>query len=90
VSHSLFIAYEAFRSFTRSSFKAKSIWEGIFERMECYLTGRQRAYLSKDRRIALIKSTLSNLPFLFLVSFNPSCGCCQSHKEVTMGLLPGW
>ena len=50
-----------------SSFKGKSIWNGIIEKMEQRLAGWKRMYLSKEGRVTLIKSTLSNLPhYLFL------------------------
>jgi hypothetical protein len=53
-----------------TSFKAKSIWDDIIEKMERHLAGRKMMYLSKDRRITLIKSTLSNLLTYFMSVFS--------------------
>jgi hypothetical protein len=52
-----------------SSFKAKSIWDGIIKKIECRLASWKQVYLSKGGRILLIKSTLSNLPTYFLSLF---------------------
>jgi hypothetical protein len=41
-----------------ASFKVKSIWDGIIEKIECLLVGWKRMYLSKGGIITLIKSTL--------------------------------
>jgi fatty acid-binding protein DegV len=45
-----------------ASFKAKSIWNGIIEKIERHLASWKWLYLSKGGRITLIKSILSNLP----------------------------
>jgi hypothetical protein len=45
-----------------ASFKAKSIWDDIIEKVERCLAGCKWLYLSKGGRVTLIKSTLSNLP----------------------------
>jgi hypothetical protein len=50
-------------------FKAKSIWDGVLEKMEQRLAGWKRLYLSKGGRVTLIKSTLSNLPTYLLSLF---------------------
>jgi hypothetical protein len=50
-------------------YKAKSIWDGIVEKMKCRLVGWKRLYLSKGGRLTLIKSTLSNLPTYYLSIF---------------------
>jgi hypothetical protein len=52
-----------------ASFKAKSIWEGIIEKMKRCLAGWKRLYSSKGGRITLIKITLSNLPTYLLSIF---------------------
>jgi hypothetical protein len=52
-----------------ASYKAKSIWDGIVEKMECRLASWKRMYLFKRGRVTLIKSTLSNLPTYFLSLF---------------------
>ena len=45
-----------------SQFKDKASWNGVLEKFICTLASWKRMYLSKGGRIALIKSTLSNLP----------------------------
>ena len=52
-----------------AKFKYKSIWNPILEKMERRLAGWKRLYLSKGRRVTLIKSTISNLPTYFLSLF---------------------
>jgi hypothetical protein len=52
-----------------ASFKAKSIRDGIIEKMERRLAGWKRLYLSMGGRITLIKSILSNLPPYILFLF---------------------
>jgi hypothetical protein len=53
----------------RASYKAKSIWDVIVERMERRLASWKRMHLSKGGRVTLIKSTLFNLPTYFLSLF---------------------
>jgi hypothetical protein len=53
----------------RTSYKAKSIWDVVVEKMERRLASWKRMYLSKGGRATLIKSTLSNLPTYFLSLF---------------------
>ena len=52
-----------------AKFKDKTIWNPILEKMERKLAGWKRLYLSKEGRVILIKSTLSNLPTYFLSLF---------------------
>jgi hypothetical protein len=52
-----------------ASFKAKSIWNEVVEKIERRLAGWKRMYLSKGGRITLMKSTLSSLPTYFLSLF---------------------
>ena len=49
-----------------ASFKAKSIWDDILEKVDRRLASWKRLYLSKGGRVTLIRSTLSNLPTYFL------------------------
>lgn len=58
----------------RALYKAKSIWGGIVENIECRLVGWKRLYLSKGGRLTLIKSTLSNLIAYYLSLFLISVG----------------
>ena len=52
-----------------ASFKNKSIWNPVVEKIEKRLAGWKRFYPSKGGRITLIKSTLSNLPTYYLSLF---------------------
>ena len=52
-----------------ASFKDKTIWNPILEKMERRLVGWKRLYLSKGGKVTLIKSTLSSLPTYFLSLF---------------------
>uniref|UniRef100_A0A2N9H5P7 Reverse transcriptase domain-containing protein n=1 Tax=Fagus sylvatica TaxID=28930 RepID=A0A2N9H5P7_FAGSY len=52
-----------------ASFKKKSIWDAVVEKMEKRLAGWKRMYLSKGGRLTLIKSTLSSLPSYYLSLF---------------------
>lgn len=49
-----------------ASFKAKSIWDGLIEKIKRRLASWKRMYLSKGGRVTLIKSTIFNLPSYFL------------------------
>ena len=44
-----------------ASHKSLTIWNPILEKIECKLAGWKKLYLSKDGRLTLLKSTLSNL-----------------------------
>jgi hypothetical protein len=50
-------------------YKSTAIWNDIIEKMGRKLTGWKKMYLSKGRRLTLIKSTLPNLPMYFLTLF---------------------
>lgn len=54
-----------------STFKLKTIWNTILEKMERDLAGwgKKKIYLSKEGRITFIKSTLSILPTHLLSLF---------------------
>lgn len=49
-----------------ASFIAKTIWDGVVEKIERRLVGWKRLYLSKGGRIIFIKNTLSNLSTYYL------------------------
>ncbi len=57
-----------------ANFKMQSIWNPIMEKLERWLAGWKRLYLSKGGRLTLIKITLSNLPTYYF-SFSYSCVC---------------
>ena len=50
-------------------FKSVAAWDGIEERFRKRLTMWKRQYISKRRRITLIRSTLFNLPIYFMSIF---------------------
>ena len=52
-----------------AKFKDKTIWNPILEKVKRKLAGWKKLYLSKGGRVALIKSTISNLPTYFLSLF---------------------
>ena len=52
-----------------ATFKDKTIWNPILEKMERRLAGWKKLYLSKGGKVTLIKSTLSSLPTYFLSLF---------------------
>ena len=49
-----------------ATFKDKTIWNPILEKMERRLVGWKRLYLFKGGKVTLIMSTLSSLPTYFL------------------------
>ena len=52
-----------------ASHKSPIIWNPILEKIEHKLAGWKKMYLSKGRRLTLLKSTLSSLPTYFLSLF---------------------
>ena len=52
-----------------ATFKQKSVWNNVVEKIEKRLAGWKRTYLSKGSRLTLLKSTLSNLPTYYLSLF---------------------
>jgi hypothetical protein len=52
-----------------ASFKAKSIWEEVIEKIECQLANWKMMYLSERGRVTLIRCALSNLPTYFMSLF---------------------
>jgi hypothetical protein len=69
--------------------KDTPIWDAVIGKMEAKLAGWKRMYLSKGGRLTLIKSTLSNIPTLFIVVSSSS----ESGKEIgenTTRLFVGW
>jgi hypothetical protein len=53
----------------RAAYKDPSIWNKVIEKMESKLARWKRMYLSKDGRLTLIKSMLSNIPTYYLSLF---------------------
>ena len=52
-----------------SSYKSVDVWNPILEKIERRLAGWKKLYLSKGRRLTLLKSTLSSLPTYYLSLF---------------------
>ena len=72
-----------------SRFKDKTSWNGVVEKSIRILSSWKRMYLSKGGRIALIKSTLSNLP-TYLLSLFPILASVAKHIEsIQCGFLWG-
>jgi hypothetical protein len=72
-----------------ASFKAKSIWDGIIEKMELWLASWKRMYLSKGEMITLIKSTLSNMPTYFISPFPLATSVTNQIEKLQRDLLWG-
>ena len=52
-----------------ASHKSPIVWNPILEKIERKLAGWKKLYLSKGRRLSLLKSTLSSLPTYYLSLF---------------------
>uniref|UniRef100_A0A2N9J9F5 Reverse transcriptase domain-containing protein n=1 Tax=Fagus sylvatica TaxID=28930 RepID=A0A2N9J9F5_FAGSY len=72
-----------------SSFKDKTIWNGIVEKLETRLAGWKRMYLSKGGRVTLIKSTLSNIPTYYLSLFPIPVGVAHRIEKIQRDFLWG-
>ncbi|XP_028077120.1 uncharacterized protein LOC114279114 [Camellia sinensis] len=49
-----------------ASYKAKGVWDGVLERVQCQLARWKRQYLSKGERLTLVKSVLGSTPTYFM------------------------
>lgn len=72
-----------------TQFKGKSIWNCIIKKMKRCLAGRKRLYLSKDGRVTLIKSNLSNFPTYFLPLFPITVRVANRIKKLHRDFLWG-
>ncbi len=73
-----------------ASFKNKSIWTCVVEKMEKRLAGWKRLYLSKRGRVTLIKNILSSLSTYYLSLFPfPMSIACRIEK-LQRDFLWGW
>jgi hypothetical protein len=61
-------------------YKAKHIWDSVIKKILCWLANWKMLYLSKDGRIALIRSTPSNLP-TYCVALFPLPSSVVNHIE---------
>lgn len=85
----MLLNYEISWPSTGGVFKAKSIWDGVVDKIEKRLAGWKRLYLSKGGRITLIKSTLSNLPMYFLCLFLIPLGVANRMEKIFLDFLCG-
>lgn len=76
---------------TKTSFKAKSNWDGIIEKIKRHLASWKwlYLYLSKGGRITLIKSTLPNLPTYFMSLFPFPTGLAIHIEKLQQAFLWG-
>ena len=70
-----------------ASFKDKTVWNPILEKMEQRLVGWKRLYLSKGGKVTLIKSTLSSLPTYFLSLFPIPAKVAKRMEELQRDFL---
>jgi hypothetical protein len=70
-------------------YKASTIWNGIFEKIEHWLAGWKRLYLSKGGRLTLIESTISNLPTCYLSLVPISVGVANRLEKLQRDFLLG-
>jgi hypothetical protein len=68
-------------------FKSQAIWDPIVEKMERRPAGWKWMYLSKGGRLALIKSTLSNLPTYFLSLFPIPASVAKCIEKIQRNFL---
>jgi hypothetical protein len=72
-----------------ASYKVVSIWNGVIKKIEWRLAGWKRMYLSKGDRLALLKSTLSNLPMYYLSLFPIPMGVANHLDKLQRDFLWG-
>jgi hypothetical protein len=72
-----------------SRFKDKACWNGVVEKHIRTLASWKRLYLSKGGRIALIKSTLSNLPTYLLSILPIPVAVAKRIESIQCGFLWG-
>jgi hypothetical protein len=66
-----------------ASYKDKSIWNRVIEKIQRHLGSWKRLYLAEGGTIILIKITLSNLPTYFLSLFPLLAWGCKSYWEAS-------
>ena len=72
-----------------ASYKAVAVWNPILEKMERWLTGWQKLYLSEGGRLTLLKSTLSSLPTYFFSLFTIPINVVHRIEKLQMNFLWG-
>ncbi len=73
----------------RASYKEKNIWNPILEKVEKRLVGWKHLYLSKGRRVTLLKSTLSCLSTYYLSPFPMSSSVANCLEKLQRYFLWG-
>ena len=72
-----------------ASFKTSRVWDAVEEGFRKRLSLWKRQYLSKGRRLTLIKSTLSNLPIYFPSLFVIPLKVCARLEKIQKDFLWG-
>lgn len=70
-----------------ASFKETKVWDGVMDRVQRWLAGWERQYLSKEGRITLIKSVLSSIPTYFMSMHELPVGVATRLKKLQQDFL---
>jgi len=70
-----------------ASFKSKTIWEGVVDKMEKKLSSWKKIYFSRGGCLTLIKRTLSSLPTYFLSLFPLLAGIARRLERLQRNFL---
>ena len=70
-----------------ASHKSPTIWSPILEKIERILARWKKLYLSKGRRLTLLKSTLSSLPTYYLSLFTIPSHVAKKIEKIQRNFL---